>query len=247
MSDQDIESIERATVAAVSPQAQEEVEGWLLPFDNGTVGRAKSAVPLSHAPPDPNVLAHIEARYAARRLPVMLRLPAIPAFDAFRDQVARAGYSAGKPTLVQVGTTTSVMLVSSDLPAETAARPDEGWASVFVGEGFDAVDGASRVATLARAPGALFASIREEGLTIAAGMGAFSHGWGSVHGMRTAQQQRGRGLAGRIIATLAEAAHARGCERMFLQVEAHNIAALSLYRRARFETVWAYDYWKKSG
>jgi N-acetylglutamate synthase len=247
MNEQDIESIERATVAAVSPQAQDEIDGWLLPFDNGTVGRSKSAVPLSHAPPDARVLARIEARYAERGMPVMLRLPALPAFDAFRELVARNGYTTGKPTLVQVAGTPRVMQVSSDGRAETAVRPDDGWASVFVGEGFDAVDGASRVATLARAPGALFASIRENGATIAAGMGAFSHGWGSVHGMRTAQQQRGRGLAGRVIATLAEAARARGCERMFLQVEAHNDAALSLYRRAGFETVWAYDYWKKSG
>jgi ribosomal protein S18 acetylase RimI-like enzyme len=247
MNDHDIEAIERATVAAVSPDAQEELGGWLLPFDNSTVGRAKSAVPLSHAPPDARVLAQIEARYAARNMPVMLRLPAIPAYDAFRDQVARAGYVTGKPTLVQVAATSRVMLVSSDLPAETAARPDAQWASVFVGEGFDAVDGASRVATLARAPGALFASIRKDGRAIAAGMGAFSHGWASVHGMRTAQQQRGRGLAGRIMATLAEAAHKRGCDRMFLQVEAHNDAALQLYRRAGFETLWAYDYWKKPG
>ncbi len=29
----DVESIERATVAAVSPHALEEIDGWLLPFD----------------------------------------------------------------------------------------------------------------------------------------------------------------------------------------------------------------------
>jgi hypothetical protein len=39
----DVEAIERATVAAVSPEAVEELDGWLLAFDTGTVGRAKSA------------------------------------------------------------------------------------------------------------------------------------------------------------------------------------------------------------
>jgi len=246
MTAQDIESIERATVAAVSPQAQEEIPGWLLPFDAGTVGRAKSAVPLAHDAPDPAVLDAIEARYAARGLPVMLRLPGIDGFGAFRELLASKGYVEGKPTHVQTADTRGVLRVCDGPRAQTAPQPPEGWAAVFVGEGFDPVDGASRVATLSRAPGALFATIREGEAAVAAGMAGFSHGWASVHGMRTALDCRGRGLAGRILATLAEAALARGLARIFLQVEARNEAALALYRRAGFETAWTYSYWKKA-
>jgi ribosomal protein S18 acetylase RimI-like enzyme len=245
MRTEDIEAIERATVAAVSPQAQEEIEGWLLPFDRGTVGRAKSAVPLAHGSPDAAVIEAIQARYAARGLPVMWRLPDIDAFEAFSARLRDHGWRAGKPTHVQVARVASVMQVSAGPFAELSARPDAPWAAVFTGEGFDPVDGTSRVATLSRAPGALFASIREGDATVAAGMGGFSHGWASVHGMRTALHCRGRGLAGRILATLAHAAQERGIDRMFLQVEASNDAALALYRRAGFETAWTYSYWKK--
>jgi ribosomal protein S18 acetylase RimI-like enzyme len=245
MTPQDIEAIERATVAAVSPQAQEEIDGWLLPFDTGTVGRAKSAVPLAHSAPDAGVIGDVESRYAARGMPVMWRLPELAAFDAFAQQLQAMGYQPGKPTHVQTAAVLRVMEISQGPFAQTAARPDAGWASVFVGEGFDPVDGASRVATLSRAPGALFASIREGDETIAAGMGGFSHGWASVHGMRTAQHCRGRRLAGRVLATLAQAAKSRGIERIFLQVEAHNAAALALYQRAGFATAWTYSYWKK--
>ena len=246
MTSQDIEAIERATVAAVSPQAQEEIAGWLLPFDTGTVGRAKSAVPLVHDAPDPAALESIEARYAAREMPVMLRLPDIPAFDGFRERLRAQGYAGGKPTHVQTAATRAVMNVSPGPYADTSARPDAVWAAVFVGEGFDAVDGASRVAILSRAPGALFASIRDGEDTVAAGMGGFSHGWAGVHGMRTALRCRGRGLAGRVLATIAHAAQQRGIERVYLQVEAGNAAALALYRRAGFETAWTYSYWKKA-
>lgn len=242
----DVEAIERATVAAVSPQAQEEIPGWLLPFDGGTVGRARSAVPLAHGAPAASVLAEVEARYAARGVPVMWRLPQVPAFDALRAALQGRGYVPGKPTHVQVAATGDVLAVSPGPFAETASRPDANWASVFVGEGFDPVDGASRVATLGRAPGALFASIREGGATVAAGMGGFSHGWASVHGMRTAQHCRGQGLAGRVLATLARAARERGLPHIFLQVEAHNASALALYRRAGFQTAWTYSYWKKT-
>jgi len=245
MTPQDIEAIERATVAAVSPQAQEEIAGWLLPFDTGTVGRARSAVPLAHSAPHAAVIEEVESRYAARHLPVMWRVPDLVAFDAFVQLLRNRGYQAGKPTHVQTAAVARVMTLSPGPFAQTATFPDAGWASVFVGEGFDAVDGASRVATLSRAPGALFASIREGDETVAAGMGGFSHGWASVHGMRTAQHCRGRGLAGRVLATLARAAQSRGIERIFLQVEAHNASALALYQRAGFTTAWTYSYWKK--
>ena len=68
--------------------------------------------------------------------------------------------------------------------------------------------------------------MRENGATVAAGAMAFGHGWASVHGMRTEQSQRGRGLAGRVLAGLAQ-------------------AALALYRRAGFETRWQYCYWQR--
>lgn len=245
MTPQDIEAIERATVAAVAPQAQEEIAGWLLPYDTGTVRRAKSAVPLAHGAPDPAVIEVIEARYEARGLPVMWRLPDIAAFDAFGARLRGRGFRAGKPTHVQTAPVAGLAKVSTGPLAQALPRPDSAWAAVFTGEGFDPVDGASRVATLSRAPGALFASIREGEATVAAGMGGFSHGWASVHGMRTALDCRGRGLAGRVLATIAHAAQQRGIERVFLQVEAANEPALALYRRAGFETAWTYSYWEK--
>jgi len=243
----DIEAIERATLSAVSPQAQEEIPGWLLPFDNGTVGRAKSAVPLSHRTPDPTVRTQIEARYAAQGLPTAFRIARVAAFDGFCETLTRSGYSAGRPTQVQCAAVSAMPRMPADESITVAAAPDSDWASVFMGEGFDPVDGASRVRTLSRAPQALFASVRERGRTVAAGMASFSHGWASVHGMRTAQDCRGRGLAGRVLSALAEAARSKSCERMFLQVEAHNAAALALYRRCGFGLAWDYGYWQKVG
>jgi ribosomal protein S18 acetylase RimI-like enzyme len=248
----DIEAIERATLAAVAPQAIEALAdvGWLLPFDDGTVGRARSAVPLHHGAPaaDPDeLIARIEARYAAHGLPTALRLPEVPIYEALRAALELRGYRGGKPTLTQIGSVRAMRAVSAGTPAQVDTAPDEGWASVFLGAGFDPVDGASRVRALRRASGNLYASVREDGRTVAAGAASFGHGWASVHGMRTEQSARGRGLAGRVLAGLAQAALARGFDQVFLQVEAGNDAARALYRRAGFETAWQYGYWQRPG
>jgi ribosomal protein S18 acetylase RimI-like enzyme len=247
LADGDVESIERATAAAVSPQAMEDVEGWLLAFDSGTVNRAKSAVPLRHTPVADAVslTARIEARYAARGMPAQFRLALTPCFDALRLELRRRGYRAEQPTQVQLAPVGAVRAVSADL-AEVDAAPDAAWAALFMGEGFDPVDGASRVASLGRATGSLYASVREDGRTVAAGAAAFSHGWASVHGMRTAPAWRGRGMAGRILAAVAEAAMARGVGRCFLQVEDGNMTAQALYRRAGFVPAWSYEYWRRA-
>lgn len=241
----DIETIERATVAAVAPDAMEEIAGWLLPFDAGLVRRARSAAPTSQLAPDPAALALIEGRYGARELATMFRLPDASAFDALRGQLRATGYRSELPTEVQVAATAAVRAVSKGALAEVAPAPDAGWAEVFLGPGFDPIEGASRVRTLSRATGSLFASVHEDGVTVAAGVAAFGHGWASVHGMRTAQDRRGRGLAGRVLAALAQEALVRGYERIFLQVQADNPAAQALYRRAGFALAWRYDYWSQ--
>jgi ribosomal protein S18 acetylase RimI-like enzyme len=245
MTSSDIESIERATLAAVSPEAVEEFEGWLLPYDGGTVSRAHSAVPLCHAPASVGMVDQIEARYEARGLRAVFRLANEACFDGLRQELTQRGYQAAKPTLVQVGTVQAMRDASALTPAETADSPDAAWAALFLSESFDPVDGASRVKALSRAHGSVYASVRENGEAVAAGAGAFSHGWASVHGMRTDQAFRGRGLAGRVLAGIAEAALRRGIARAFLQVEDANVPALALYRRAGFETVWSYSYWRK--
>jgi N-acetylglutamate synthase len=243
MTPTDIEAIERATLGAVIPEHQEEFDGWLLPFDSGTVGRAKSAVPLNHSAPDPSLLARIEAAYAARGLPAALRIPLVGSFETFRAALAARGYREHTLTDVCTARAVDAAAVSQGDAAQVRSTPDEAWASVFLGEGFDPVDGASRIRKLSQGEGTLFATIFDGSTAVAAGAAAFSHGWASVHGMRTAGHCRGRGLAGRVLATLAREAMRKGHGQVFLQVAADNAAAQSLYRRAGFGKRWSYSYW----
>lgn len=246
VSAEDIAAIERATIAAVSPAEVEPFGDWLLAFDGGTIGRAKSAVPLRHDCCDPADVAEIEARYRARGLAPVFRMADDPRLEPLIRELRGKGYAEHQSTLVQISTGAAMRQASFATPAEIAPAPDPSWAAVFSGEGFDPVDAAHRASAFARASDALFASVREDGIAVAVGVAALSHGWAGVHGMRTARERRGEGLAGRVLAGMAEAALARGVDRVFLQVQEDNAPARALYRRAGFRTVWRYAYWRQA-
>lgn len=240
----DIEAIERATLQAVAPQVVEALPGWLLPMDSGTVGRARSAVPLHHDAPDIALLETILARYAAMDFKPAFRLPEVPAFEAFQAALRERGFVHQQPTLTQTCAIAGLLQADPAPAAELAEAPDAAWMAMFLGEGLDPVDGASRARSLSRATGMLYASLRENGQTLACGAASLGHGWLGVHGMRTAAAQRGRGLAGTLVQAMAREAAHRGIHQVFLQVDASNAPAFSLYRRLGFTTAWPYAYWR---
>ena len=237
----DIESLERATVEAVAPPDTLEISGWLLPFDDGTIGRAKSAVPLRHDV-DTSALDEVEAAYRQRGLKPAFRLADVAGLAEVTAEIGRRGYVGQQPTLVMSAPSARAAEVAVPF-ADLLDHPDEAWGSVFLGEGFDAVDGAHRVRRLTDAPDALYGAVREGGRTVAVGVLSFGHGWAGIHGMRTALDRRGSGFASRLIALFGSAAQARQIDHIFLQVEEAN-PARRIYERAGFAPAWTYRYWR---
>lgn len=236
----DVEAIERSTVAGVAPAKVIEIDGWLAPLNAGPIGRAKSAVPLSHdAGAQP--ISDIEAAYWTEGLSPAFRIADAPGLESVRDALAQRGYAPTNPTMVATGDVAR-LAAFRDQPGVILEAPDQAWAQVFVGEGFDPVDGSGRVAALRRSPDALYGAVREDGRTVAVGAITFAHGWAGIHGMRTALDRRGRGLASQVLAALGRAIAARGVDRVFLQVQEANDAR-SLYRKAGFTDAWRYSYW----
>lgn len=241
----DIEAIELATLTAVAPEQVGALDGWLLPMDRGTVGRAHSAVPLHHGPHDPALIGTIAQRYRDAGLRPVLRLPDVPAFEAWWPELAARGFRREQPTLTQTGVLDGLLALAPHADGVSLElRPDAAWMAMFLGEGLDPVDGASRSKALSRAEGMLFVSLRDGGETLACGAACFAQGWLSMHGLRTAASQRGRGLAGRMIRAMAQEAQRRGIAHAFLQVDSSNEPALALYRRAGMATAWSYAYWR---
>ena len=272
MNGPDIEAVERATIEAVAPDQVQELAGWLLPMDAGTVGRACSAVPLRHPlQADEQAiqalqLAHIEALYRAQGMKPSFRIP--DTAKHLHAGLTTLNMQRVEPTLVMTGTVAHLAtapwmdqrvshpdaangigapgLVRPLMRVERSPGPD--WQAMFLGEGFDPVDGAHRVRLLSRAPRTLYVSALMDDRVLACGAASFGHGWMGVHGMRTALSHRGQGLAAQVLRAMAQEACVHplgaGVRGVFLQVGAVNTSALALYKRAGFTTAWLYAYWR---
>ena len=243
--DEDIASLERATLDAVAPPEVQQLQDWLLPLDRSTIGRAKSAVPLRHQGLNADTLATIEAAYLDWGIDARFRVADVPGLHNIHQRLRTMGYAPDQPTLVQVGTVSALRDLPATAEAAVDARPSARWAAVYTAPGFDSVDGAHRVQALSRSAHAVYASVYRDGQSLAAGTASLSQGWASIHGMRTVPSARGQGLASQILRGLAGVAAQRGVDRVFLQVEEDNAAAQALYARAGFQTVWRYHYWRK--
>lgn len=247
LDDQVVESIERATLEAVVPDRLDELPGWLMPVFDGTVGRARCAVPLSHRMPRLDLVYRVEQVYIGQGYPPAYRLPDLLAFAPLHTDLEQRGFERQQPTLTLHGLVSDLLRVHAGPAGDLTDVPDAQWMAMFLGPGLDPADGASRSRALSRARHTRFASVRDaHGATLACGAAGFGHGWLSVHGMRTALEHRNRGLAGRVLLTMAQEAARRGVARVFLQVDAGNEAALALYRRAGLTLAWPYAYWRRS-
>jgi GNAT superfamily N-acetyltransferase len=221
-------------------------------MDAGTIGRAHSAVPLSHplqhsldAAADETV-RHILQQYQQHLHAPVFRLP--DSALALHGSLQKRGFKPYQPTWVQVA---NVADMASLGPLDALAwqvtvsrQPDAAWQSVFLAQGFDPVDAAARVRNLSRATHSLYLQVMHKGQAVACGAASISNGWLGVHGMRTAAGYRRQGLAAAILHEMALQAQALGLARAFLQVDANNLSAQALYQRAGFRPAWRYAYWK---
>jgi len=237
----EIAGLERDTVAAVAPPELLEIGDWLAPLDNGTIGRAKSAVPLRHDVGAESI-GEIESAYRSRGLTPAFRLADVPSLEPVCAELTHRGFTPQQPTIFKIGSSEK-LAAFSDASVRILVKPDAAWAGVFLGEGFDPADGAHRVKALSRSPNAIYAAAGQGGETHAVGVMSFGLEWAGIHGMRTAPAHRGQGHASAILAALGRLAQARGMTKVLLQVEESN-PARRIYRAAGFTPIWRYRYWR---
>jgi ribosomal protein S18 acetylase RimI-like enzyme len=220
--------------------------GWLLRAADGFTGRANSALAIGD-PGMPLVRAVREvcAWYEARRLPPMMAV-AFPMGGPDATSVDRLLEELGWPLRSGPAVVMTAEPRATPLRADPAtsvsvsAAPDDDWLAMYHYRGHDLPPMARQL--LMSAPWQAFASVREDGQTIAIGRVAADQGWAGLTAIETHPDHRRRGLATTVTAALAAQAADRGVTGLYLQVESENVPARALYRGLGFTDHHRYHY-----
>ncbi len=233
------EALERVAAAGWPAPEQEHLGEWLLRAAGGWTARGNSALPIG----DPGcTLAEavdgVERWYQARDLPPKISI-ADPVGGRLTAEVARRGYTAAPPTLVQ----TAPLAAAENHPGvRLDAAPNEEWFAAVAGHKGALPDVARRILT--GVPVARYAGVyAADGSALAVGRGVVTGGWLGVSLVSVDPAHRRRGLARAVVEALAAWAVDAGAGRAYLQVEKHNTAAVAMYERLGFTTHHRYVTW----
>lgn len=242
-----VDDLEAVMARGWWPLEHEWLGGWLLRASAGFTGRGNSALPLGDPGCGlPAALHRAEAFYLARGLPPRFAVPATEVGDVDAGPLARAlagrGYEVATPTAVMTAESADVTAHAGPPWTGVALleEPDEGWLGLYRYRGQPLPPEASRL--LLSAPYQRFASVVEDGATVAVGRLAVADGWGGITAMHVADSHRRQGLARVVLGALARHARERGAPHLYLQVAADNVPARTLYAQAGFRDHHGYHY-----
>ena len=239
-----IDNLERIAAGGWQAPAVEQLGEWQLRAADGFTGRANSALAVGDPGRDlPDAIDHVTRWYQARDLIPMVSV----GFPLGRPEDSRAdvllaarGWGIHHAAIVMTASTAEAAAPAAPVEVVVTAAPDEGWLSLYQyrGQPPPPISGA----LLMSAPWQAFASVRDNGRTVAVGRVAVSEGWAGLTAVAVDPGHRRRGLGVALTAALAQAAAAQGAPRMYLQVETGNTAAQALYARCGFTSHHAYHY-----
>jgi len=252
----DLRRLDQIAAAATASPIEVEVEGWWckaapdLPFR-----RCNVAVPPLDAADDRMVFAdrldQVRRWYHDQGLRLIVQVSsARPEWELVDSWLEQEGLSIEAPV--------HVMTAEAGFPCDRCV--DDALERVTVTSGIDAgwtescgalAGGGPVEAARTQAYGrmlarlgdrALGAACRVGGRTVGVGFGVLDDGWMGVFGMVTAPEHRRQGVAHDVLIALQWAAHERGVEQAYLQVEPDNAAAIAVYDEREFEVSHGYHY-----
>jgi N-acetylglutamate synthase len=247
----DIAALDQAAARTWRGTEEAPLGGWLLRAGAGFTGRANSVLTAGDpGMPLPAAAALIRRWYTARGLTPMASV-SFPPGQPDRNPVDR--FLADQGWRLRDEAEVSVMTRAAAGPAATPAalpvrfddRPSDDWLALYHFRGQPDLPPVART-ILTSAPWQVFASARDGDRTVAigrvAGTGAAPAQWAGLTAIEVDPAYRRRGLAAGLTTALIARAAGQGADRVFLQVEDGNQAALALYRRLGFAVNHNYHY-----
>jgi GNAT superfamily N-acetyltransferase len=241
----DLRRVEEIGLNALQTQRQLFYDGWLLRVSPGKARRARSVnAHFGSTLPLAQKIPYCERIYAERGLPALFRITPFIQPARLEPELAARGYLSFEDTLVQ--------LARLDRPPEAPFVPGVDFVTPSPKALADAVgelqqsSAEQRAALLERVahsplPTRALVAVAD-GRPVGTGTVMLEDGFAGVYSMVTAPAMRSRGIATGILATLLGWAWEHGATHAYLQVNADNHPAISVYRRFGFVDAYSYHY-----
>ncbi|MGC9668820.1 GNAT family N-acetyltransferase [Planosporangium sp. 12N6] len=242
------EALERVAAAGWPAPEQAHLGEWLLRAADGWTARGNSALPIG----DPGstlsrAVDAVEDWYRSRNLPPRITVPE-PVGGRITAELTRRRWLPAPITLVQTAALSDVVAATDPGPGTRLdTTPGDAWFAAVAGHKGALPEAARWILTgvpLTRYAGVYTA----EGAPAAVGRGVVAETgspdrWLGISLVSVDPAQRRHGLGRTIVGALARWAVEVGATRAYLQVEAHNEAAVAMYARLGFRTHHPYVTW----
>ncbi|MEP7282295.1 MAG: GNAT family N-acetyltransferase [Rubrivivax sp.] len=241
--------IEDAGLNASAPPEQRWLDGWLLRFSPGKAKRARciNAVADGRLPLGER-LQHALALYREVGLPPLLRVTPFTLPTVLEDHVSALGWQRLDDTRVMLLPDLQQALRGRPAGADALPTPQPLTAlelADLVGmlRGSPAVQRQAHARRLLAAPVPFQGFVLRDGeVVLACGQFAREAELVGLYDVITAPHARERGLGGALCHWLLTRAAAEGARHAYLQVEADNAGARSVYERLGFTDAYRYHY-----
>ncbi|MBF9128214.1 GNAT family N-acetyltransferase [Plantactinospora sp. S1510] len=243
-----VRGLQERAARALPATHVENVDGWWLRSAPGCAWWVRSVLPHGDAGPDELLRRVVGAEqfYADRHTTARFQISAGACPRGLDAVLAERGYRAESPMSLRVAPTAQVLggTPAGALRIRLDDSPTSGWFDVWHAvHGHHGGDSAAEWDMLARVDGpSAYAGAMVGGKIVAVGRAVADTGWVGLFGMATLPEVRGKGTARSLLAALARWAAGHRADRMYLQVERTNVAALRLYERTGFSEVCGYHY-----
>ncbi|WP_292442006.1 GNAT family N-acetyltransferase [Methylibium sp.] len=238
--------IEDAGLNASAPPQQRVLGGWILRLSPGKAKRARCVNALAVGRlPLPELLARAEAVFELASLPFIVRITPFTQPATLDALLQARGFKAFDDTRVMVRVGLDG-LGPATLPAGCELEaPGHGAFAEAVGalRGTPLAQRQAHAQRLRESPSAYSGLLlKRGGSLLACGQLAMEDDLVGLYDVFTVPEQRQNGLATALCLQLLRLAHERGARCAYLQLDADNHAARSVYARLGFVDAYAYHY-----
>lgn len=242
-----LRAAETAGLNASAPPQQEMLDGWLIRLSPGKAKRSRCINALAQGRlPLADMLTRCRLAFEAAGLPLVLRLTPFTQPADLDQQLARLAWAYFDDTRVMLRPDLAGLPPSS-LPAGCALQPvNHAEYAQAVGQlrGSSVTEISAHAERMQRAPvryeGALLK--RDDGKLLACGQFVREDRLVGLYDILTVPEHRGQGLGQALCTRLLALAREQGASSAYLQVNADNLAARSVYARLGFVDGYSYHY-----